>query len=321
MALGVLMLTGCSSLANRLILYPSNDPLPATGEVLTIECDEVPGGTVQAFYLETGASSSVDVYVVAFSGNAARAEWTPAYVSELLEPWRSERNLRIGILAVQYPGFGHGMRSGDASLAGCAAAGRAAYGWLRERAAGRPVWVLGTSIGATVALHLAAETDVAAPEGLLIEKPPSLRTIILGRNGWWNLWLIAGPVWWGVPASADADRSARAARSVPALFVVATEDRTIRPSDQRRIAERYAGPKRVVAAACDHNDPVTARCAPELIAGLEWLLRCSDTSHVDELDARGVTDFDTGVAWRGGGRAGFSPLSEARVASPSGTAR
>jgi len=136
------------------------------------------------------------------------------------------------------------------------------------------VWALGTSIGATVALHLAADPNSEAPDGILLEKPPSLRAII-ARNGWWNLWLIAAPVWWGIPASADADRSARAARPIPALFVIATQDRTIRLADQRRIANDYRGPKRVVDAACDHNDVVTARCAPDLIAGLEWLLERS----------------------------------------------
>jgi len=49
----------------------------------------------------------------------------------------------------------------------------------------------------------------------------------------------------------------------------------IRPADQRRIANDYRGPKRVVDAACDHNDVVTARCAPDLVAGLEWLLERS----------------------------------------------
>lgn len=270
-ALGSILLPGCSGLASRLVLYPSNEPITASGEERSIECDELPGGQVQVFSLEIGEPGEVDLHVIAFSGNAARAEWTPAYVAELLEPWRRERELRIEILAVQYPGYGASARSGDASLSGCAAAGRAAYRWLRERAGGRPVWVLGTSIGSTVALHLAAEPSVALPDGLIVEKPPSLRTLILGRNGWWNLWLIAAPVWWGIPRSADADRSAAAARPVPGLFIVATQDRTIRPGDQRKIAGAYRGPKRILEAACDHNDAVSVRCAPGLVPGLDWL--------------------------------------------------
>jgi hypothetical protein len=55
-------------------------------------------------------------------------------------------------------------------------------------------------------VHLAANGRL---RGLFLQNPPPLAQLIRGRYGWWNLWLLAGPIAWGVPCSLDTLANAR----------------------------------------------------------------------------------------------------------------
>ena len=90
---------------------------------------------------------------------------------------------------MNYPGFGGS--TGPARLARLGPAALTAFDAVKHAAGDRPVVVFGASLGTTTALHIAAHRPVA---GLILHNPPALRQIILRQFGWWNLWLLAGPL-------------------------------------------------------------------------------------------------------------------------------
>ena len=163
--------------------------------------------------------------------------------------------------------------SGKATLEGIAAAARVAYAEAVKRAQGRPIVVLGNSIGTTAALHLAAnEAEIA---GVVLRNPPPLRQLILRRHGWWNLWLLALPTAVQVPRALDSLRNATRARA-PALFVSATEDSVVPVRYQRGVMRAYAGPWEVVELrGAGHNDALPAWAWERIAAAIEAWVRAA----------------------------------------------
>src|SRR5437667_14026 len=78
-----------------------------------------------------------------------------------------------------------------------------------------------------------------------------LRQLIMGRYGWWNLWLVAGTVAWHVPAELDSLENARHI-SAPAVFILADQDDFVGPRYQRMVLEAYAGGTRRVVLHGGH---------------------------------------------------------------------
>ena len=164
---------------------------------------------------------------------------------------------------------GYGASPGPARLRAFGAAALAAYDALKQAAGGKPILVFGTSLGTTAALHVAANRPVA---GLILQNPPPLRQIILRQFGWWNLWLLAGPVSLQIPAALDSVGNARATR-VPCAFLLAGDDEVVRPEYQRLVVDAYAGEKRVIPLpGAHHNDPLDAEQTGRLNAAVEWML-------------------------------------------------
>lgn len=254
---------------DRLILFPSTDPIGTTG----LDRREVPlsgGGAVEVWVARSpGASRPVDpgrqagepvAYVLAFIGNAARAELTAAFHA------RDWGGRPVEVWAVNYPGYGGSP--GPARLKSIGPAALAAYDALRRHAGDKPIIVEGRSLGTTAALHVAAHRPVA---GCVLHNPPPLRQLIWGRHGWWNLWLVAGPVGLSVPADLDSLANARRA-TAPAVFLLAGADEVVPPAYQAMVAGAYAGEKRVVRdPRATHNDRVGGPAAAEAEAALDWL--------------------------------------------------
>ncbi|MFG0317088.1 MAG: alpha/beta hydrolase, partial [Planctomycetota bacterium JB042] len=221
-------LVGC---ADSFLLHPTTDPraVPARTVRRTIP---TPEGELEAWVRASpgvgGAAPAA--FDVEFCGNASRAE-------RMVERW-SERwgDRSVEVWAVNYPGFGGS--SGDACLRRCVRAAEAAFDHVAAEADGRPVFVGGSSLGSTFALHLAVARDVA---GVLVRNPPPLREMILWKHGWWNLWLLAVPVALQVPEELDGVENARRSEA-PAVFLSATRDGVVPPAYQRRVFDAYAGP-------------------------------------------------------------------------------
>ncbi len=249
-----MVFAGC---ADKLILFPRTEPMPSPGsQRRALPFQE---GDLEVWVAPSKAGAPAEAFVLSFNGNADRAE--NAVIGEA-HAWSGHP---IAVWAVNYPGYGGS--TGPAKLNRLAPAGLAAYDALRAEAGDRPIFVSGASLGTTVALHIAANRPVA---GVILINPPPLRSLILGRFGWWNLWLIAGPIAAGVPS--DLDSPANAGRAaVPGVFVLSERDEVVPIRYQRKVYDAYAGEKRAIFLAGGHNDPMTEADEQDLRTHLRWV--------------------------------------------------
>ena len=240
----LIVFTGC---ADRLILYPSTQGIPLPG--LTRVEAEVPNA--KPIEIWTGRSPAIkrgaepEAYCLEFVGNASRGEQMAYYSAE---EWGDHP---VEVWAVNYPGYGGSP--GPVSLKSIPPAAVAAYDALAKRANGKPIFLIGQSLGTTAALHVAANRPCA---GTVLTNPPPLRQLIWKRHGWWNLWLLATPVALSVPSELDSLANAQRV-TAPAIFVLAGRDTVVPPQYQEQVFAAYAGPKRAIRVAdIDHNDPL-----------------------------------------------------------------
>jgi hypothetical protein len=249
-------------LPDRLVLFPTTNRID-TGAAIR---KPIPfeGGELEIW---TAASKLAQqrgqpqTYVLRFYGNADRAD---RWVAAEAEMWN---NRAVEVWGMNYPGFGGS--TGPARLARLGPAALAAFDALKRAAGDRPIVVFGASLGTTTALHIAAHRQVA---GLILHNPPPLRQIILRQFGWWNLWLLAGPVAQKIPADLDSIANARTVRA-PAIFLLAENDEIVAPRFQRLVVDAYAGEKRLIPlAGADHNSPVEGVGLTNFHQALDWLL-------------------------------------------------
>jgi fermentation-respiration switch protein FrsA (DUF1100 family) len=249
-------------LPDHLILFPTRTPINAGGAIRkTIPFEN---GQLELWIAQSQAARSkgqADMYVLRFYGNADRAERWP------IEEARMWGKRAIEIWGVNYPGFGGS--TGPARLSKVGPAALAAFDELRRHATDRPILPFGTSIGATAALHIAAHRAVA---GLILQNPPPLREMILRRFGWWNLWLLAGPVALQIPKELNSIENAKMVHA-PAIFLLAGKDEVVPARYHQLVVDAYAGKKRVISLpGAHHNDPIEGTALAELDNGLGWLL-------------------------------------------------
>jgi len=249
-------------LPDHLILFPTRAPIDAGGAVrktVPFETAEVEVWTAQS--RRAHEQGVADVFVLRFYGNADRADRWAAAEAEM---WNDRV---IEIWGMNYPGFGGS--TGPARLSKIGPAALAAFDELKRHARDRPIVPFGASIGATAALHVAAQRHVA---GLILHNPPPLREMILRQFGWWNLWLLAGPVALQIPRNLDSIQNARTIRA-PAIFLLAEKDEVVAPRFHRLVVNAYAGEKRVIALqGAYHNDPIEGAALVDLYQALDWLL-------------------------------------------------
>ena len=201
------------------------------------------------------------IYVLRFYGNADRAD---RWVAAEAEMWN---NREVEVWGMNYPGFGGS--TGPARLARLGPAALTAFDALKRAAGDSPIVVFGASLGTTTALHIAAHRQVA---GLILHNPPPLRQMILRQFGWWNLWLLAGPLAHKIPADLDSIANARTVHA-PAIFLLAQKDEIVAPRFQRLVVEAYVGEKRIIPlAGANHNSPLDAVSLANFHEELAWLL-------------------------------------------------
>jgi len=275
-------------LQDRLILFPTRSPIDAGSAVrktIPFEDGELEIWTAQS--LRAQEQGRADVFILRFYGNADRADRWPAMEAEM---WKDRA---VEILGMNYPGFGGS--TGPARLSRIGPAALAAFDELQRQATSQsavasavpsgatpssalttahtqaPIVLFGTSIGVTAALNVAAShpTEIA---GIILHNPVPLREIILRQFGWWNLWLLAGPVALQIPLDLDSIVNARASRA-PAIFLLAEKDEIVAPRFHRLVVEAYAGEKRVIELpGAHHNDPIEGTALAEMNDALNWML-------------------------------------------------
>jgi uncharacterized protein len=258
-----------SHLPDHLILFPTTAPIDANGavrKILPFQNGQLEVWTAKSqLALQKGAA---DIYVLRFYGNADRADRWAAAEAEM---WNDRA---VEVWGMNYPGFGGS--TGPARLSRIGPAALTAFDELQRHASDWPVVVFGTSIGATPALHVAAHRRVA---GLILHNPVPLREIILRRFGWWNLWLLAGPVALQIPPDLNSISNAKAIHA-PAIFLLAEQDEVIPPRYHKLVVDAYAGEKRVISLhGAYHNDPIEGVGLADFHHALDWLLPKANSPH------------------------------------------
>ena len=257
------------NLPDHLILFPTRAPIDAGSAVrktVPFQSGELEVWTAKSRRAEQ--QGRADIFILRFYGNADRADRWAAAEAEM---W-SDR--AVEIWGMNYPGFGGS--TGPARLSRIGPAAVATFDELRHQAADRPIVPFGASIGATAALYVAAHRPVA---GLILHNPPPLREMILRQFGWWNLWLLAGPIALQIPRDLDSIENAKAIHA-PAIFLLAQRDEVVAPRFHRLVVNAYAGEKRVIELrSAYHNDPIEGTALDDLNDTLSWLLPNVNSPH------------------------------------------
>ncbi len=266
-ALAVLSLAAVAALAlvwlvqRRLIYFPAQDLSDPTGVLPGVEEVTLPTAddlSLAAWFVPA-ATEQARGTVLVFNGNAGnRADRTPLAASFAGQGF--------AVLLVDYRGYGG--NPGSPSEEGLAADARAALAYVRARPGldtDRLVY-FGESLGAGVAVGLAADSEPAA---LVLRSPftslpdvasthyPFLPTSLLLRDRYPNLERIRG---------IDS----------PVMVIAGSEDGTVPVEQSRAVYEAVPGRKELlVLDGADHNDfALTAgpRLVDEVVAFLDEVL-------------------------------------------------
>src|SRR5439155_7442097 len=259
----VLSVLSCGRPADRLILFPPKgfiDAGRATQHFIDVNGRKLEIWTAPSPAVGAGAGGQPVAYVLEFCGNATRAEQIAQYVAER---WK---NHPIEAWVVNYPGYG--ASEGGAKLNLIPPAALAAYDEIAKRDPGKPIFLEANSLGTTAVLYVAARRPAA---GLILQSPPPLRTLIRGKYGWWNAWLLAVPVSLEIPKELDSVANARKIHA-PAIFLLADHDEVVPPAYQKLVLDAYAGEKRVIALkGSSHGSSITGDAAKQLRDEIDWL--------------------------------------------------
>jgi pimeloyl-ACP methyl ester carboxylesterase len=249
-------------LPDHLILFPTTAAIEAHGagrKMVPFQNGELELWTAASQRAQR--KGGAHIYILRFYGNADRADRWAAAEAEM---WKDRA---VEIWGMNYPGFGGS--TGPAQLSRIGPAALTAFDELKRHAAGRPIVLFGASLGATAALDVAAHRPVA---GLILHNPPAVRQMILRQFGWWNLWLLAGPVASQIPRDLDSIANAKTIRA-PAIFLLAEKDEVVAPRYHRLVVDAYAGEKRVISLrGAHHNTPIEGAGLADLYNALDWLL-------------------------------------------------
>ena len=251
-------------LADKLVLRPSRNPIPAVGKKRRL----VPYGTSQleVWCQRFGPSSAadragpLDLYVFKLGGVGSRAERQTGHP---LDFWT---DLSAEVWSMNPPGYGGSP--GRASLKTWIIAAEVVFEYLQSQAGDRPILVTGNSLGTASALFLAARYEIA---GLILRNPIPLGLLIAGHYGGWSLGLGSRVIAAQVPSAFDSIRNASNC-TCPAVFVTCNQDSVAPPSYQHPIRKAYAGPLRyLLLPDADH----VSLLQPHELEGyrelLEWL--------------------------------------------------
>jgi pimeloyl-ACP methyl ester carboxylesterase len=183
------------------------------------------------------------------------------------QQWEESTGKAVEAWGVNLTGFG--LSTGPAYVHRLGAAALAAYDGVREKAGRAPIVVQATSLGTLAGMCVAANREVT---GMLIQDPPPLRDLVLEYQGWWNGWLLSGPVALWLPGDIDSVANAQRCRG-RCVFITSERDTVIPMRFQQRIVDAYAGEKRhVVIAGGKHCAQPDAVEAEEIARDRAWVV-------------------------------------------------
>ncbi len=220
-------------------------------------CERIatPNGSVEAWITRSDciATTTLDgrkpppgLLAIKFPGTAGRAERGGPHPFELFGNVISE------VWTINP--IGYGGSDGVASLRTTATTCDAVWDAVKQRYPGKPIAVVGNSLGCLSALYLASRQPVA---GVYLRNPVALQQMIATRPryNWWNFGL-ARQIARQVPGELDAVTNS-APSQAPLLMVTSEKDRVSPPRYQNLIFDAYQGPKfRFVIKNASHGSPI-----------------------------------------------------------------
>ena len=250
-------------IANRIMLQPTRDLLDAGGKTRRLIAWN--GGEIEVWTETKLVPNAREPHcaVLKFPGMAGRAEWSGP------SPLNRWDDVSGEVWSVNYPGFGGSSGSADVRL--LAPVAETMWRAIRNAHPSAKILVNGNSLGACLALFVAARFPVDA---LILRNPPPIRNLIREqrRYNWWNFGFGKRIVKY-FPDELDPIANAAKTDS-PALYVQSQLDTLVPCAFQDRIITAHRGPKRVFAVRnADHDtamdDAADAAYTPHLI----WLKR------------------------------------------------
>ncbi|MGH8354255.1 MAG: alpha/beta hydrolase [Pseudomonas sp.] len=234
------MLNGCDSL----LFYPERG-LPFTPARANLEYRDhflsaADGTRLHAWWLPAKAGVEVKGTVLHLHGNGGNLAWHLGG-----SWWLPEQGYQV--LLLDYRGYGRS--EGVPSLAGAYQDIDAAFAWLRQapEVQGKPLSVLGQSLGGALALHYLAEHPAqrAQLRALVLDGvPASYREVaqaILSNS--WPTWPLQVPLAWLVPEGDSAIYAMPRLRGVPMLIYHSRDDPLVPLSNGRRLYQAAPPPR------------------------------------------------------------------------------
>lgn len=231
-------LAGCSV---RQMIYPipsvpvGSPPRPLTEVVLRV----ADGTEVVAWHRSDVGLGADRPAMVFFHGNGENLEtmkWADLYADLM--------GLNVPFLAVDYPGYGRS--TGEPSEQSLKAAAEGALDWLAQRYGDRSLVPCGWSLGAALAIHLAAVRDQQV-DGLIAMSPWTSMADVAKNH--FPAWLV------GLALSERYDSLALASRiRQPALIVHGGSDRIIPVTQGETLAAALDRATWLRLESAGHND-------------------------------------------------------------------
>ena len=236
----LLLLAGCSSL----LFYPQKG-LPITPERAGLAYRDVfleaaDGTRLHAWWLPAKAGAEVKGTVLHLHGNGGNLAWHlgGSY-------WLPEQGYQV--LLLDYRGYGRS--EGEPSLPAVYQDIDAAFAWLDQAkdVQGKPLVVLGQSVGGALALHYLAEHPERRERlhALVLDGvPASYREVAQYTLGTaWLTWPLQVPLSWLVPDGDSAVRSIARLEGVPMLIYHSLDDSLVPLSNGVRLYQAAPPPR------------------------------------------------------------------------------
>jgi hypothetical protein len=248
------------ALEPRLAFFPQRD-LVLTPAAIGLPCEDVVAVTaddvrLQGWFVPAPASAAPAPVLLVFHGNAES-------IAHGLELAARAHGAGWAVLLAEYRGYGG--NPGSPSEAGIGRDGFAFASVARAKARGAPVVLWGRSIGASVAVRLAAAGQGAA---VILESPFTSSRDLLRDQG---AWLFLALSYLG---SYRFDSAARMADiRVPVLVIHGTRDEIAPFAHGRRLFDVAPGPKAFVELVGGGHNDLWERHADALWSGVERFVR------------------------------------------------
>ncbi|MBC9251963.1 alpha/beta hydrolase [Pseudomonas alcaligenes] len=280
-----LQLGGCSAL----LFYPQAGlpitPAKAGLEYRDIQLTAADGTRLHAWWLPAKPGVAVKGTVLHLHGNGGNLAWHlgGSY-------WLPEQGYQV--LLLDYRGYG--LSEGSPSLPAVYQDIEAAFAWLQQapEVQGKPLVLLGQSLGGALAVHFLAEHPQrrAQLKALVLDGvPASYRDIARYTLGSaWLTWPLQVPLAWLVPDGDSAIRAMPQLTGLPKLIYHSLDDTVVPLANGIRLYQAAPAPRVLQPTRGEHvqtfNDPTWRRVLLLYLedpAGFVGLRRLAEVPDVD----------------------------------------